>query len=206
MTCLNSKRQKWSLVMKKITILILVIASAILLSAVCWYFYTPDPQKLPVSTMTHQYIYDISSKYETMGMSDYVFVGTVEKMEGYSYTAADGCPYTLYSILVDQNLKGELPIGDSVMIQKIGGMDQSKQYMMIEEDDVVFPEEGKRYIFAACVNKEGILNLPSPNRVIEFEKEDVLQEYKEAIQNETQNEIVQKTWDERNHVYGKKLE
>ena len=97
MTCLNSKRQtydevrnnfltgKWSLVMKKITILILVIASATLLSAVCWYFYTPDPQKLPVSTMTHQYIYDISSKYETMGMSDYVFVGTVEKMEGYSY-------------------------------------------------------------------------------------------------------------------------
>ena len=72
---------KLSLVMKKITILILVIASAILLTAVCWYFYTPDPQKLPVSTMTHQYIYDISSKYETMGMSDYVFVENKEKME-----------------------------------------------------------------------------------------------------------------------------
>jgi hypothetical protein len=192
--------------MKRITIFILIIASALLLSVICWYLYTPNPQKLPVSIVTHQYIYDISNKYETMGMSDYVFVGTVEKMEGYSYTKSENCPYTLYSILVDQNLKGELPIGDSVIIQKIGGMDKSKQYMVIEEDDIFFLEEGKRYIFAACVNKEGILNIPSPNRVIEFENEDVLQEYEEAIENETQNEIVQKTWDARNHVYGKKME
>ena len=55
--------------MKRITILILVIASALLLSAVCWYLYTPDQQKLPISTVTHQYIYDVSNKYETMGIN-----------------------------------------------------------------------------------------------------------------------------------------
>lgn len=192
--------------MKRITILIFVTASALLLSAVCWFLYTPDPQKLPVSTVTHQYIYDISSKYETMGMSDYVFVGTVEKMEGYSYTSADDCPYTRYSVFVDRNLKGELPVGESVMLQKIGGMDRSKLYMIMEEDDAVFPEEGKKYIFAACVNKEGILNLPSPNRVIAFENEDVFHEYEEAIENEIQNEIVKNTWNARNHVYGRKME
>ena len=192
--------------MKKIMIPVLIIASALLLAAACWQLYTPDPKKLPVSVTIHEYIYDISSKYETMGMSDYVFAGTVEKMEGYSYTSADDCPYTIYSVSVEQNLKGELPAGESVLIQKIGGMDKFKRYMVAEEDDKVFPEEGKKYIFAACVNKEGILNLPSPNRVIAFENEDVFHGYEEAIENEIQNEIVKNTWNARNHVYGRKME
>lgn len=171
--------------------------------AVCWCLYTPDPQKLPVSPVEVDYIYDTSSKEETAGMSDYVFVGSGVQRTGYSYAADQtGMPYTVYTVNVVQNIKGTLPSDAPVTVKVAGGVNRMKTALVVVNGEYFIPEEGKQYIFAAGVDSEGALVVRSPDGVALCGSDAVIEAYRDAVSNEVQNEIVRKTWDDRNHIYG----
>lgn len=184
----------------KFTVAAMSILAIGAVGAIGWHFYTPAPQSLPVTAVESKYIYNISDKCETVGASDYVFVGTVEKFEGYEYQ--NDLPYTVYSVFVKQDLKGTLPADTPVTVKKIGGMDQLKRSMVVVDGDDSFPEEGQDCIFAVCVDTDGTLVASSPNRVISLDDDSVIAEYQDAVENEVQNEYVEKMWEIRNHTYG----
>lgn len=192
--------------MKKAVKIAAAAAAVCIAGAVCWCLYTPDPQKLHVSPVEVDYIYDTSSREETAGMSDYVFVGSGVLRTGYSYTADQaGLPYTVYTVDVVQNIKGTLPTDTPVTVKAAGGVNRTKTALVVVNDEYFIPEEGKKYIFAAGVDRDGTLVVRSGGTV-PCDTDGVIEIYREAVRNEVQNEIVRKTWNDRNHVYGQTQE
>lgn len=191
--------------MKKTVKTACIVLTVLTVGAVVWYFHTPSPQKLeklPISSVTSFYIYDTTSDRETVGASDYVFVGALGAFEGYTYE--QDLPYTEYEINVLQNLKGELPTDRPVSLKIAGGLDKSRQYTVVVDGDYPIPEKGKQYVFAAGVDRDGKLLVNAPNRVILSEDAAVIAQYQDAVSNEVRSETVQKTWNLRDHVYGQK--
>lgn len=178
-----------------------IAVSVLAIAAVGWHFYTPAPNNsLPVTEVISEYIYDVSDKREIVGASDYVFVGTVERFDGYTYKGE--MPYTSYTVTVAQVLKGNLPAEASVTVRKQGGVSRFKLSAVIADGDDFFPDAGQTCMFAVCADTDGALTAPSPNRVIAPVQESLIAEYLEAVQNEVQNEAVKQMWEARSHTGG----
>ena len=191
--------------MKKAVKITTVSLSALVLiagvSAIGWHFYDPDPASLPVNQASGKYIYDVNNPCEAAGISDYVFVGTVNEITGYEYQGEDKMPYTVCAISVLQNLKGELPTDEPVILKKMGGLEWHKLSTVVLEDDIL-PEAGKTYIVLAGVDYEGLLHISSPKCMILLEDEAQIEEYKDAVENEVLDEYHEGIMADRNHTYG----
>lgn len=129
------------------------------------------------------YLVDVTSKEETVGDADYVFVAKVNSIEETDYRNPvelyddEGKlleivydPYTRYVINVLENIKGELAINEDLSIYKAGGIDQHQEYVIEFENDEL-PKVGDTYIFLAYVQEDGSLLVCGENSSEEIEKE-----------------------------------
>ena len=129
-------------------------------------------QNIPVSYSSASYVIDVYNPREMVGMADYVFIGYVDSKDGTIYYSEDeiGSPYTLYTITVVENIKGELITDDSIQIQKEGGVTRDKTFIDLVNGDAL-PEKGHLYLFSAMARKDGKLSCSGPTSSIPLSDE-----------------------------------
>lgn len=144
---------------------------------------------LPIYYCDSSYCIDVESINEMVSHADYVFVGTVTDCTSESYknkislTAQDGNsklwgePYTNYDVSVINNIKGKL--SDKIEIQKFGGLDQSGEFYIIPEGDVLL-EERNTYVFFAYKQNDGSLIVRGKNSSLIY-NEELMDEISNAV-------------------------
>ena len=144
---------------------------------------------LPIYYCDSSYCIDVESINEMVSHADYVFVGTVTDCISESYknkislTAQDGNsklwgePYTNYDVSVINNIKGKL--SDKIEIQKFGGLDQSGEFYIIPEGDVLL-EERNTYVFFAYKQNDGSLIVRGKNSSLIY-NEELMHEISNAV-------------------------
>lgn len=121
----------------------------------------PSNQEPKIERVSPTYAYDISDKRAVVGFADLTFVGIVEqelKTEQRHLTETDTIPYTIYNIKVLKNIKGELPVGESIVVAKFGGLTENKKVLILSEGDSLLMD-GKIYIFNIHIKKDGSYKL-----------------------------------------------
>ncbi len=189
---------------KKKRILRFAAASAAVIAAagVGWLLYQPDPAKLRPRYMSCCWAYNVNDPCETAGLSDYVFVGRVESRGDTVYRGGSEMPNTVYTVTVQQELKGELPKDSPVTMLKTGGVGRLKTDCSLFEGDIM-PETGGTYLILARVTDDGLLLASAPNTVIPFTPE-LIPLYEDAVAHPVRDEAMQQLWESCNHVYGQK--
>lgn len=91
--------------------------------------------------------------------ADYCFVGEVKdilyvQMDSSLQQEANtsGSPYTVYDIIVKENLKNKMEQGSRIKVLKKGGLLGDKETFELMEGDNI-PEIGKFYVFSAAVQQ-----------------------------------------------------
>ena len=125
---------------KYLCIIFTVILSVCLLSA-C----SDDEDTAPEIVWTYsQYVYNVNDKGAVMDFSDNTFIGLVVNMKETRYwnvsANPDDHPHTIYSVKVIKNIKGDLPIGDTVLLAKSGGLSKDKKKLYLEYGDSLLTE------------------------------------------------------------------
>ncbi|MDR2945073.1 MAG: hypothetical protein LBU81_08385 [Methanosarcinales archaeon] len=156
-----------------------------------------------ISRIRASYIIDVYDPSELVGDVDYVFAAKVDKFAGNTYKfpvliedekgneVEVGSPHTNYYVTVLENIKGKLITGESIPIEKAGGISQYNGKLVLHENDSL-PEVGKVYIFLAYAQPDGTLQISGPNSNIEITSIDLLKknstgsvkdsfEYSEAV-------------------------
>ncbi len=135
--------------------------------------------EIPISRVAGSFIIDVYDQRELIGSADYVFVGEVISKDGYEYrdpvtidedgkTVTLTSPYTIYTVQVLENIKGNLRTDTSIPIAKDGGLSEDGScYVLYENDE--FPVENELYIFYAYAQQDGSLLLAGPNSNIKIE-------------------------------------
>lgn len=135
--------------------------------------------EIPISRVAGSFIIDVNNQRELIGSADYVFVGEVISKDGYEYrdpvtmdvdeeTVTLTSPYTIYTVQVLENIKGNLRTDTSIPIAKDGGLSEDGScYVLYENDE--FPVEKEFYIFYAFAQQDGSLLLAGPNSNIKIE-------------------------------------
>lgn len=134
---------------------------------------------------------DETNLYKYIGTTDYIFIGTVEKV--IENIVDSDFPQIIYQIKVNENLKGNLV--DTVRVKKNGGYDKKGTLILNETDqtkDSGIPEVNKQYIFIAYGQPDGSLVLAPINGNLEV-TDDLVQNYKEYIKNEIKEDRVRFT-------------
>lgn len=168
--------------------------------------------EIPTEMMQGSYAIDVDNPAEVVGSSDYTFVGYVDELIDTEYMfpgfietetgdKKTSSPFTNYSITVLENIKGELPVGKSIPIQKDGGLAEDQSCYIIYERDSL-PEVGKTYIFVIYTQRDGTLSISGPNSNIlldtqidiknrssvDFTNSDVFNTYLDAYKNQIVSE------------------
>lgn len=167
----------------------------------------PDIESLPINWNNGLYIINVDDPREVVGWADYVFIGYVNSKDGTEYflpNSDDGMPRTKYTITVMENIKGVLPLDESVHLQKEGGLTKDGKSISLFEEDFL-PEEGKSYLFSVAAREDGTLYCPAPNSSIPIDENakkisaekfdakaaaesygtsEVVSRYKDAVKNE----------------------
>lgn len=101
-------------------------------------------KEVPIDYSYASYAYDTSTPEKAIGFADYVFVAKVNNIlrTEYKYpteTVIDGkiktvyVPYTIYSITVIENIKGEIIKNKDIEIMQYGGLNEdTKSYNFLE--------------------------------------------------------------------------
>lgn len=127
----------------KFTILSIVLTAAI--TGILLYRNRPvDASKLETRYMSAVFVVDMNNPKEVVGNSTHVFVGYVEKQEETYYMGY--FPYTRYSVRVADSIKGDLAVGETVTVDKEGGIAEDRSCLILYRDDIL-PEEGQYYVF-----------------------------------------------------------
>lgn len=99
---------------KKIKI-VLCMMLVVICGFVTYDFVKPDNKELPVNYIHGDYVIDMQNPKEVIGLGDYVFVAQVnEELETEYRNVKEvgskkiATPYTIYSITVIDNLKGNI--------------------------------------------------------------------------------------------------
>ena len=133
-----------------------------------------DADVLPIKTIQASFVYDPWDINESVGLVDYVFVGQVVSNDGTEYrrlipmenedgtTRMVGVPYTIYTVQVLSNIKGNLRLDEPFSIVKHGGISQNHSEVWVYEDDCLPAEDGT-YIFLAFAQQDGSLLISGPN-------------------------------------------
>lgn len=132
-----------------------------------------DEENLPIQHIRGSFVYDTNDLRQTVGMVDYVFIGTVISNDGTHYENVVimedengdphevGTPYTDYTVQVLENIKGNLQIDSPIEIVKHGGVNQSRTAVYVFENDTL-PYVGETYIFLAYAQPDGSLLISGP--------------------------------------------
>ncbi|MDR2945078.1 MAG: hypothetical protein LBU81_08410 [Methanosarcinales archaeon] len=140
-----------------------------------------------INRLHASYIIDVYNPAALVGDVDYVFAAKVDKMTGNTYkdpvmiedafgkeTIEVTSPHTNYMITVLDNIKGELVAGESIPVEKAGGLSKDGKTITLHENDSL-PEVGKVYIFLAYTQPDGTLQISGPKSNIEIGSVDSLE-------------------------------
>ena len=160
--------------MKKITKCLLCMIVLISILSACGMKANKD---LPVHYMAVSYVIDIEDPREVVGFGDYVFVAKVNKetetihrnVEWINFKKTS-MPYTVYSITVINNLKGNIKKNTPIEIEKFGGINIDNDSISLPEGDSLL-EEGAYYIFIVGSDQEGNLLMSAPTNAIKLNVE-----------------------------------
>jgi hypothetical protein len=166
--------------MKKYTF-ILVMFSLIFILVVGLKTKNPDYESTNYYLMkdneytSGNYAIDINKEEEVIGFSDYVFIAKIVEEKGTIYKDVKrtssgreiSTPYTHYSVIVVENLKGELLKSEEIEINKYGGCVMNKDELLLLEGDCFF-KPGKYYLIMASAQSDGSLLQTAPTAHFEF--------------------------------------
>jgi len=168
---------------KKIVIIVILVIAVI---SICIVFLTTNNREItPNGNLAYNHVtlvIDETNLYEYIGAVDYVFVGTV--MECVENITDDDFPDTIYSLSVNENLKGNLV--ETIEVKKHGGYTKNGTLILYETDliqDSGLPEVGKQYIFLAYGQPDGSLLLDVVNGNVEY-SDTAKEEYQNYIANQ----------------------
>lgn len=134
---------------------------------------------LPLNEVHAAFMYDTSTPEAAIGASDYVFVAKINKILRTEYknpvtiekslisSETVNTPYTIYSIDVIQNIKGELITNESIEFMQYGGLNEDKKsYTFLEGGELL--KEGEYYILMVDTwgKDGGIIEIADTNRII----------------------------------------
>lgn len=131
--------------------------------------------KVPVVYDDGSFMVNIKNPKEIVGWGDYVFVAKVEDELRTEYTnlrksedgTITGKPYTVYSITVIDNLKGNLKKNKPIEFLKYGGVNYDGKSISLLEGDRLL-KSGKYYILVAASETDGRLGQGMPYSAIEL--------------------------------------
>lgn len=159
----------------------------------------PKYRGLPVYEIHSRYVYDVSTKEKKVGVSDYVFVGRIDKIDRTEYRNGTiknendkkknlTDPNTIYSVEVIENIKGELPESAKIEVVQNGGLSKNKKsYEFIDDGRLL--EENEYYIILASVpfdEGELFISRGDSYKIIKDYSADsnIIKEYKDAYENQ----------------------
>lgn len=131
---------------------------------------------LPINYATVQYEYDMSTPEKTIGVADYAFIGKINGILRTEYrNPSEGIindklqiitePYTIYSVSVISNIKGELTTTENIEVAECGGLNENMQsYTFLEKMGLL--NVGEYYILMPYVESDGTLGLSHPKSII----------------------------------------
>lgn len=160
----------------------------------------------PVNYAMASYMYDTSTPEKAIGISDYVFIAKVNKIArteyknsievetGLNEKTVRTIPYTIYTISVIKNIKGELITSEPIEFMQYGGLSEDgKGYVLMEKSSLL--KAGEYYIIMGnTFEKDGEnVEVAEPTRIIplgndsDFSGKDSLNtivKYEQAYKNE----------------------
>ena len=168
---------------------------------------------LPISEESAMWMYNTSTPEKAIGAHQYVFVAKVNRILRTEYKNSRKIktglfekqvisdPYTIYSITVIQNIKGELITSEEIEYRQYGGIsEEGDSYTFFE--GVRLLNENEYYILMAGTSKvdDNILTGANPNGRIALGDEEnfklkgreVIEQYKQAYENEYKYNISEK--------------
>lgn len=160
---------------------------------------------IPVYYSHGQYAFDTSTPERAIGCSDYTVVVKVNNIVKTEYRdpveielTADGKktktvydPYTIYDIMVIENIKGKLTQKNNIQIEQMGGLTQdNERYTFMEGVSPL--KVGQYYILMPnAIDNKGPLEVSIPTDIValgdtlESERaKELINRYKEAYKNE----------------------
>lgn len=168
--------------------------------------FNKNDKEPTVNQLHANYSINVEDKAIAVGDADYVFVAevlekiqteyrhpvTLETENGGSKVVKD--PYTIYSVQVINNIKGNLKTTEPIEIIKSGGLSEDGKNILIYENDNL-PVENNFYIMLGYAQPDGSILISGANSNIEFNmhtKSDILlsneyNEYLDAVQNEVKS-------------------
>ena len=141
--------------MKKQSYKLIIISIGFIAAIMCILLYRNRPidaSKLETQYMSAVFVVDMNNPKEVVGNATHVFVGYVEKEEETYYMGY--FPYTRYSIMVVDSIKGDLAAGTSVTVDKEGGIAKDKSCLILYREDIL-PKEGQYYVFLTRGGRNG---------------------------------------------------
>lgn len=138
---------------------------------------------------TEDFAIDTNDPHQLVGFADYYFVAEVINQVGTNHKdpiILEGekemaFPYTNYKVKVLNNIKGELPLDEEIVVTKAGGVSRDGETFLYEGDALL--EEGKTYIITASVQEDGSLLISGPNSSKEYDPASI-EKYQEVYDNE----------------------
>lgn len=190
--------------MKRNFMIALSISIFLLIGAVTIMVNKKTNYKIPTYYSHATYAYDMSTPETIIGATNYTFVGKVKyaKATEYRYPfekeiTPDGSktktisdPYTIYSVEVIKNIKGNL-VDEIELVERGGFSEDLKSYVYF--DNMAGLEQNHYYLFMAfAVTNGGELQITSPysyvdleiNDADEIDNNDIYLKYKEAYKNQ----------------------
>ena len=134
--------------------------------------------EIKIETYAMEALYDYMDPAASVSAHEYVFVGKIIENTGGEYPfgyvqtfengeemVINGNIYTRYSVLVEENIKGDLQLGQTRDVLKLGGYSEEKGiYYMCDGD--VYPQLGREYIFLANERDAGLLVSSAPQTTV----------------------------------------
>lgn len=161
---------------------------------------TKASKNLPIHYIEVSYVIDIENHREVVGFGDYVFVAkvieeteTIHRNVEWIHFKKTSMPYTVYSITVIENLKGNIKKNIPIEIERFGGVNIDNDSVSLPRGDVLL-EAGAYYIFIASSDHDGSLGQAAPTAAIKLDVEsenEIIssEEYKDYIKH-CEEEIV----------------
>jgi len=188
----------------KFKIMISIFVCILILTVIIITLIYKDNKPLTVSYSQAMWVFNASTPEMGIGISDYVFVCKVNKIlrTEYKYPAETAIgimttPYTVYSIDVVKNIKGNLNTSKSIEFMQYGGLNEDgKSYHFFEGGALL--EVGEYYVLMADTwiaedeNYE-IIEVGDPRRIKSLGKDfdittesglETVRKYEEAYKNE----------------------
>lgn len=184
---------------KKIVIPIIIFA--IIVSVIWYWFVKKQYGNIDEQTVTTNILrlYNTSDPEITVNISDYVFIGKVNKILRTEYrnpvkveldfykTITQKTPYTIYEINVIENIKGNLIMDNPIEVVQYGGINESGKSYTVAKDAPLLNED-EYYLFMISVSSDtNELESSDKNRTISLGKNfeeidnDLVDSYKKLI-------------------------